>query len=69
MSKEDAEFMLRYNIENNCMFRITLDEAKALNFFLKLHSSLLKEHPDEYEQLLRLINGLSQFIDSNEVKK
>lgn len=44
-------------------FLITKEEAKALNFFLCLHNGLLKQNPEQYEQILRLINGLSTFLD------
>lgn len=44
-------------------FEITKEEAKALNFFLCLHNGLLKQNPEQYEQILRLINGLSTFLD------
>lgn len=44
---------------------ITLEEARALNYLLRLHHGLLKESPKEYEQILRLINGLGQFVDQH----
>jgi type III secretion system FlhB-like substrate exporter len=45
-------------------FNITLQEAKAL---IKLLSSeyIPKEPYDEYEQIMRLINGLGNFIDTH----
>lgn len=46
-------------------FEITIDEAKALNFFLQIHGILLKDNPDEYLQILRLINGIPQFLDKH----
>ena len=49
-------------------FILTLDECKALNFFLRLHIGLLKEHPEHYTQLLRLINGIGQFVDKHNDK-
>jgi hypothetical protein len=54
------------NIGNPPEFCITIEEAKALNYFLKLHHGLLKQSPDEYEQILRLINGLGTFLDKHD---
>lgn len=46
-------------------FLITIDEARALNFFLQIHGILLKDNPDEYLHILRLINGIPQFLDKH----
>lgn len=46
-------------------FSITIDEARALNFFLQVHGILLKDNPDEYLHILRLINGIPQFLDKH----
>lgn len=43
-------------------FKITLEEARILNQWLRLHHGLFKEQPD-YIQLLRLINGLGNLVD------
>jgi hypothetical protein len=44
------------------VFEITLDEAIALNKLLRIHHGLFREQA-EYEQILRLINGLGMFVD------
>lgn len=49
-------------------FILTLDECKALNFFLRLHGGLMKEHEEQYTQILRLINGIGQFVDKHDDK-
>lgn len=50
-------------------FELTLEECKALNILLKLYGGQLKQSPAEYEQILRLINGLNQFVDRFEQDK
>lgn len=47
-------------------FDITVDEAKALNYLLKLHNGLLKQNEEQYTQILRLINGLGTFLDTQD---
>lgn len=49
------------------VFDLTLDEARALNSLLRLHHGLFREMP-EYIHLLRLINGLSTFVDKHDKK-
>lgn len=47
-------------------FSITLDEARVLNFLLRVHAGLLRQSEKEYEQILRLINGLGTFVDKHD---
>ena len=54
------------DIPHKIEFCITIDECRALNFFLKLHNGLLRQNPEEYEQILRLINGIGSFLDKYE---
>lgn len=55
------------NIEKST-FDITIDEAKALNYLLKLHNGLLKQSEEQYVQILRLINGLGTFLDQHDIR-
>jgi hypothetical protein len=48
-------------------FSLTLDEARALNKFLRVHYGLFKEQ-EEYVHILRLINGLGFFVDKHDEK-
>lgn len=45
-------------------FLLNKEECKALNYFLLLHGILMKEHEEQYIHILRLINGIPQFLDS-----
>lgn len=49
-------------------FLLTIDEAKALNYLLKLHNGLLKQNEEQYVQILRLINGLGTFLDQHDIR-
>jgi hypothetical protein len=51
--------------EREKVFIIELDEARILNQWLRLHHGLFKELPDHIH-LLRLINGLGNFVDSHD---
>lgn len=51
-------------LKEQTIFEISLDEARVLNQWLRLHHGLFKELP-EHEQLLRLINGIGSFVDAN----
>lgn len=46
-------------------FSISLDEARILNQWLRLHHGLFAQQPD-YIHLLRLINGIGSFVDAND---
>lgn len=50
------------------VFELTLDEARALNYLLRTHHGLFREH-EEYTQILRLINGLGTFVDKHDDPK
>jgi hypothetical protein len=60
-------------LESNCnysyiideTFEISLEEAKILNQWLRLHHGLFSSQPD-YIQLLRLINGIGSFVDKHD---
>jgi predicted amidophosphoribosyltransferase len=44
---------------------LDLTEARVLNKLIRIHHGLFRESFDEYEQLLRLINGLGTFVDKH----
>ena len=46
-------------------FEISLEEARILNQWLRLHHGLFASQPD-YIQLLRLINGIGSFVDKHD---
>jgi hypothetical protein len=46
-------------------FSITLEEARILNQWLRLHHGLFSSQPDHIH-LLRLINGLGNFVDKHD---
>lgn len=46
-------------------FEISLDEARILNQWLRLHHGLFAQQPD-YIHLLRLINGIGSFMDAHD---
>ncbi len=50
---------------HNTEFGITIEEARALNYLIQLHHGLMKES-EYYVHLLRLINGLGQFVDKHD---
>lgn len=62
---QDAVRTLIAQVQAPPQFNITLDEARALNFFLRLHCGLMKEHPEQYVHILRLVNGIGQFVDAH----
>jgi hypothetical protein len=51
--------------EREQVFILDLNEARALNSLLRIHHGLFSQQP-EYIHLLRLINGLGQFVDQHD---
>lgn len=45
------------------VFIISKEEARALEYLLKLHHGLMKQHEEQYIHILRLINGLDLFLN------
>jgi hypothetical protein len=60
MTDENEIYIKRF--EDQAEFSITLQEARILNQWLRLHHGLFKDLP-EHIHLLRLINGIGTFVD------
>lgn len=52
----------------NIGFEITLEEGQALNYLLRLHEGLLRQSPEHHIHILRLINGLGDWINRNDAR-